>query len=334
MPIGTYLFANAWTPGINSILRLLGIHFIWDADASRNLVNGMIALLIGGPHMYATFTRTTLDRNFSSKHKSFLALSLLVPVGVIYFGVNHFIYLLTFFFFWASLHVMNQVVYLMDCYDQRAAYKPSLLARTIDYTVVVSSLFPIATYRFVTGGFTIGSNVLYFPEFLRTPAAYYALFTVFTVSLCAFVVKTWGEWRHGTLHIPKTLFMFLTISIAFFVPAFPNLDVAFQGLNAWHSFQYLGLVYFLNRVTYENNAHQNRFLAGMSKPGRVLRFYGFTVGMTVCTIGIIVSLLTFRHHLGLSFDQCYYIVILSFLLMHYLHDHVLFGNSEAVLLRT
>ncbi len=42
-------------------------------------------------------------------------------------------------------------------------------------------------------------------------------------------------------------------------------------------------------------------------------------------------LLLFRETLGLSFDQCYYVVVLSFLLMHYLHDHVLFTQPEAIL---
>ena len=31
-------------------------------------------------------------------------------------------------------------------------------------------------------------------------------------------------------------------------PAPQNLDVAFQGLNTWHSFQYLAVVIFLNRL--------------------------------------------------------------------------------------
>lgn len=37
-------------------------------DLSRNIVNGTIALLIGGPHMYATFSRTALDSDYRAKH--------------------------------------------------------------------------------------------------------------------------------------------------------------------------------------------------------------------------------------------------------------------------
>jgi len=42
-------------------------------------------------------------------------------------------------------------------------------------------------------------------------------------------------------------------------------------------------------------------------------------------------LIYFSPALGLSFDQCYYIVVLSFLLMHYLHDHLLFMKPGEIL---
>ena len=40
-----------------------------DVDSiSRNLVNAVVALLVGGPHMYATWPRTELDTDFREKH--------------------------------------------------------------------------------------------------------------------------------------------------------------------------------------------------------------------------------------------------------------------------
>ena len=41
--------------------------------------------------------------------------------------------------------------------------------------------------------------------------------------------------------------MTLAAGLFFITPALQNLDVAFQGLNTWHSFQYLAVVIFLNR---------------------------------------------------------------------------------------
>ncbi|MFQ5989725.1 MAG: hypothetical protein ACE5K9_07405 [Candidatus Methylomirabilales bacterium] len=330
-PIVTYLLANQFSPYINQFLRALGSSFVWDDDASRNMVNGLIALFIGGPHMYATFTRTAFEKEFTRKHKLIMGLSLLIPVGVVYFGVTNFQFLLTFFFFWASIHILHQIVFIMECYDKKSGRSLTPRARMIDYAVVFSSLSPIATYKFVHGDFTIGSNVIFFPEFLKVPAVFYLATGVFAVSFILFTAKTIEEIRGGYAHYPKILLMYLTIGVSFFIPAFRNLDVAFQGFNTWHSFQYLGLTYYINRIRHEKHEISNQFIDKISQAGKTWQYYLLNVGFTVGAIGVIVVLLTFRSTLGLSFDQCYYIVVLSFLLIHYLHDHVLFTEPEVVL---
>jgi hypothetical protein len=58
-----------------------------------------------------------------------------------------------------------------------------------------------------------------------------------------------------------------------------------------------------------------------AKKGRFYYFYGINIALTLgalCLIGVVFLLS------GLPFEQSYYIVVLSFLLMHYYHDHVLF----------
>jgi hypothetical protein len=55
--------------------------FMVESDAGRQAVNLLIAALIGGPHMYATFTRTALDYNFRdiSRLRSAHPSSALIP---------------------------------------------------------------------------------------------------------------------------------------------------------------------------------------------------------------------------------------------------------------
>ena len=330
-PILTYVLANQFSPQISQLLRTIGSSFIWDDDASRNLVNGLIALFIGGPHMYATFTRTAFDGEFTRKHKMVIGFSVLIPVGVVYFGVTSFQFLLTFFFFWASVHILHQIVFIMECYDKKLRRSLTRRARMIDYAVIFSSLFPIATYKFVRGEFAIGTNVIFFPEFLKVSAVFYLVTAVFAVALLLFIAKTIREMREGVAHYPKILLMSLTIVVSFFIPAFRNLDVAFQGFNTWHSFQYLGLTYYINRIRHERGEILNAFVDKISREGKAWWYYLVNIGFTVLAIGLIGVLLVFRETLGLSFDQCYYIVVLSFLLMHYLHDHVLFTQPEAIL---
>lgn len=331
LPIVTYLGANQMASTLNSLFRSIGLSFVWDDDASRNLVNGMIAFFVGGPHMYATYTRTALDNDFKKQHPMFLLVSLLIPIGVIYFGVKHFQILLTFFFFWASVHILHQIIYIMECYNKKAGRSLTLSARLTDYAVVLTSMYPIATYKFVHNQFHIGQTQLLFPDFLKSDYLFYFVTSVFAASFIMFTAKTIREIRGGYAHYPKILLMYLTVIVAFFIPAYSNLDVSFQGFNTWHSFQYLGLTYYINRLRQEKHAIHTPLIEKISGEGKTWRYYFFNVGLTVGAIGIIALLISFRTALGLTFDQCYYIVVLSFLLTHYFHDHLLFTQPEAIL---
>jgi len=138
------------------------------------------------------------------------------------------------------------------------------------------------------------------------------------------------EIREGRAHWPKLLLIGLTVVVGFFVPAASRLDAAFQGFNAWHSFQYLGLTWFANRLAAERNLPMSSFTRRLSGPGDGWRFYGLLV---LCTIGagvIIGVLLLLRGPLGLTPEQPFYMTMLSFLLIHYYHDHVLFTDPEAI----
>ena len=134
-------------------------------DTARNIVNGMIAFFIGGPHMYATHLRTTFDPAFRKRHPSILIAAIIIPLAVIILGVNYFIILLTFFFFWASVHVLHQIVFLVDCYNGRVSKTLSWKSKAIDYAVVLTGLYPVAMYRFTHNTFKVGPNLLYFRSF-------------------------------------------------------------------------------------------------------------------------------------------------------------------------
>jgi hypothetical protein len=72
------------------------------------------------------------------------------------------------------------------------------------------------------------------------------------------------------------------------------------------------------------------FTRRISGPGDGWRFYGLLV---LCTLGagaIIGVLLLLRGPLGLSPAQPFYMTMLSFLLILYYHDHVLFTDPEAI----
>lgn len=323
--------------GIDSIRAALGVDVSDVLDVSRNIVNGIIALLIGGPHMYATYTRTFLDGDFRKKHVFFLLGSLILPVFVVYLAITNFQLLITLFFFWASVHILHQISYIIDCYNQKAAKPISRYGRILDYVVVFSSLYPIGVWRMVNNDFKIGQIKLLFPDFMmiqNNPTLGWSIFLlavlVFGVSLTLWIGRSYREYMRGELHTPKFILMALTIFVSFFIPAYHELDVAFQGFNTWHSFQYLGLTLYINRLRQQKEGIHTPLIREMSLSGRGFRFYSFNVLCAVGAVCVIALLLINRHALGLSFDQCYYVVVLSFLLMHYYHDHLLFTQMDAV----
>lgn len=323
--------------GVSSIRSAIGVGSSDILDVSRNTVNGFIALFIGGPHMYATFTRTFLDTDFRKHHVFFLLASLIIPCAVVYLGVFDFRLLVTAFFFWASVHVMHQMGYIIDCYNNRSPKRISLQSRIIDYTVVFSSLYPIGVWRMLNGSFMIGKIQLKLPQFMMMAnnptiawAAFLLVTMVFGVSLTLWVWKTYREYMRGELHGPKVLLMSLTIIVAFFIPAYRELDVSFQGFNTWHSFQYLGLTLYINRLRGQKEGIHSSLVRNISLAGKGWKFYAFNVACALGAVLLIGLLLVNKSALGFSFDQCYYTVVLSFLLMHYLHDHLLFAERDAL----
>ena len=83
---------------------------------SQTAVNLLVAGLIGGPHLYTTFTYTFMEPNYRRRHRRFLVASLALPVIVTTMAFVNLQVLLTVFFIWASIHVLHQITYIKDCY--------------------------------------------------------------------------------------------------------------------------------------------------------------------------------------------------------------------------
>jgi hypothetical protein len=319
-----------------------------ESDAGRQAVNLLIAGLIGGPHMYATFTRTALDHDFRANYAGFVRSSIIIPLIVVTLALTNLTLLLTVFFFWASIHVLHQIIFVVEAYNQKATHAPrrtslTPLARAIDYAVVLTSLYPIAAYRIaITQDFSIGPTHLndVIPSLFEQPWAVYAAGTLFGLALLAFTIKSTIEWQHGTAHVPKIIFIYLTVIASFIVPALGNLDTAFQGMNVWHSFQYLALTWYVNRLRADRgDLRQQPFLDRISADGKARVYYGFNLALTFGAVIIIGIVFVILHYLvggrwaeaSFALETSYYIGVLSFLWIHYYHDHFLFTRPDAVL---
>jgi hypothetical protein len=311
------------------------------------LVNLCAAFLIGGPHMYATFTMTLAERRFRERHPALLLAAAGVPLLVISLVVLRIELLMTLFFAWAGIHALHQVVYIVGQYQRRAgpARRPAGWSRGVDFVLAFSSLYPIATWRLlaspgavlelplglsVPAGFSIGKVDLAreLPGFVQGQTWIAGcVAAVFVLALAAFLARTALEIAGRRCVWPRTLFLALTVPVAFALPLYDNLDVALQGFNLWHSAQYLGLVYLINSIREARGEISSPFVARLSGPGRALSYYGFVVAVSVAAGGVIGVL---HFGFGLPLLQAYYGVLLSGLWIHYLWDHAVFGEADAL----
>lgn len=326
-----------------------------DDDVARNVINGFVAIAVGGPHMMSTFLRTGLDTNFKKRYPMLLRSSLIIPVVVVSLAFLNLTLLLTVFFFWAALHVLHQVTYIVELYahKEHTFVRPGTgftpVSRAIDYAVVLTCLFPMAAYKIAQGSFDIGVNDLtaVIPDVFEAPWLFYLMSGVFLAAIGAFAVKSFYEYRGGYLNVPKTVFIIFTIFVAFTMPALPNMDTAFQGLNTWHSFQYLAITFYIIKIrqAYGGLDESAPLVARFSKSAKDSRgLYLLSTFMLVGSISIFVIVFAVAHIvtpgnidptdtrtlLNWRFDIAYYTSILSFLWMHYYHDHFLFTDFEVL----
>lgn len=306
---------------------------------SRNIVNAVVALLVGGPHMYATFTRTALDRKFTRQHKRMMWSSLIIPIIVITLAMLNLPLLLTLFFFWASIHVLHQIIYIIELYNHKQRSALSRFSRLADYGVVLTALYPLAAWKIANGTFLIGDNDLSSVIAAVIPVGSWMVWLAggaFGLSLLTWLAKSILEYRQGIIHWPKTVFIALTVSAAFFVPALGNLDTAFQGMNVWHSLQYLALTWMLNHLRQKRGElDSSPFVERLSTDGTARRYYLFNVGLTIADVALaglifVVLMYVFNFPFDYAFDRAYYIAVLSFLWIHYYHDHFLFTQPEVI----
>lgn len=281
-----------------------------------------VTLLVGGPHMYSTYLRTALEPRFRERLGSFVYLPLLaIPLLVTLGSLYAFLFLLTAFFFWASIHVTHQAQYISETYRRKAGARVTALDRLLDGAVILGALYAMALYKFVEGRFQMGSRTLLFPDFLKRRWVAVAFSVGFAAFALFYIGRTLREIRRGEASVPRLIFISATVLLALVVPLFDNLDVAFQGVNTWHSLQYLALTWLILGRRAERGEIGNvlvRRLAGKSHTGS---FYAAMIGATIFSVVIYLFL---WKGLGFPQDRSYYVVVLSFLLIHYFYDHFLF----------
>ncbi len=293
-----------------------------------DLINIAVATLVGGPHLFSTITFTFLDPKFRARYRWYSNLAFVLPVLVVCLGVYHYEILITFFFSWASLHVLHQVIYLSDCYRARGSAKPEpKWSRLVDYGLILTALYPLGIYKLSLRQFYVGGVVLPYPDWLRAIPLAQMAGVVFAFFFTVWVGKTILEFRQGRASVPKTLLIGITTLVSFFLPMGSNLDVLFQGYNTWHSFQYLFLLWLINRLRDQRGEISNGFVRRLVRRDSMGAYY---LCFLAATGFMVILTLIVRSVTNLSADRSYFVVVLSVLLMHYYFDHFLFAHPQMI----
>lgn len=308
----------------SAVIVPLVLLLVWGGAPAAAIGLGVTAI-IGGPHLFSTYAATFLDPRFRRQHAVFLpALLLTIPPIVMYLAIHHFQVLLSIFIFAASLHVLQQNAFIAEMYRARAPRKESTLARFIDHAVLMLSFYPIASYKLVHGTFLLGDVEILIPRLAKIPATYWTIGVLFFAAASAFIVKTVAEWRAGTMNRGKTTLIAVTSTIAFLTPlaaSGPRLELAFQAVNAWHSFQYMALIALFQRIRVDAGLVESRAMRTLT--ATPARFYTACLVTTLVLFGAITTLIR-MDPFGLTANQYYYMGVLSCLLMHYALDGYLF----------
>ncbi len=292
-----------------------------------NLINIVVATLVGGPHLFSTVTFTFLDPRFRARYRWYSNLAFVLPILVVCLGIYNYEFLITFFFSWASLHVLHQVIYLTNCYRARGATREPAWSRLVDYGLILTALYPLGIYKLSLHQFYVGGVVLPYPNWLRAIPLAEIAGGFFALFLTLWIGKTVIEFREHRASLPKTLLIGVTTVVSFLLPMGSNLDVLFQGYNTWHSFQYLFLLWLINRLREQRGELADGFVRRLVRRDSMGAYY---LCFLAATGFLVILTLLVRSITNLSADRSYFVVVLSVLLMHYYFDHFLFSHPQMI----
>ena len=296
--------------------RYTGMDAVTRKGAAEDIVSLFVMVLVGGPHVWVTFTRTWLHPEFRRREKIwFFASFAVVPIVATMALSSEFTrkLLLTGFFFIASLHIIHQLSYIIRFYQDRDATKPSLKSRLIDVGAVVFPLYPVSTFRMVMVNensmafawasqwfgidqarelqFNIGRAHPLLPDFILSDWFWMVNLVALVVALSLWGVKSFKEHRSGKLQHGKFLLISCAIGVGLFCPLLPNLDSSFQGFNLWHSLQYIALTWYITRFQMSKGRKQHRFVNWLAKDDRSgTRYYGVAFGIVIALIALIIGI--------------------------------------------
>lgn len=273
--------APTWVIGRNSDLTwliggvlvgygLLGAHMFLGVAAVTIYVLWILA--VDGPHVFATLSRTYLDRRERVARARLLRWSLCffalgpASVGLSVTAGQRLPYdlFLTFCSLWAYWHVVRQHYGVMVLYKKKAGDVAPGANRTDSLFLYVGLIAPIISFAFNHPRSLAMMGMDAPPAWARAVSV--AAWSLFAAALVALVAYQFNRLRRGlTVNWTKLLFLAAAVSLSavlFSPPVAARIqyEAVFPIVTSFHNVQYLAIVWFF---------HQNRRQRSAGAPGVV-----------------------------------------------------------------
>jgi hypothetical protein len=249
--------------GLGASLLLLGLHA--GAGVSGLVLWWVWILTLDGPHIFATLSRTYLDRRERQARRRLLWGSLgWFAAGPLFFGLSvllgrrlPFDLFLALTSLWAYWHVVRQHYGVMTLYQRKNGDTHPLDRRVDSVTLYVGLLAPFTAFALThpVARRSLGLGQEPGAEALIAQACWAAALAVMTI----FAARQLQRWRAGLgVNTPKVLLLAaaLGLSALLFHPTVASrLEFLMFAavVTAMHNIQYHGIVWFYHRNRYHGS---------------------------------------------------------------------------------
>ncbi|MCE9670616.1 hypothetical protein LY474_22680 [Myxococcus stipitatus] len=248
--------------GLGASLALVGLH-VWGGVSALVLWWAWV-LVLDGPHLFATVSRTYLDaREWGTRRRLLLGSLAWFGAGPLCFAVSvavgsklPFVLFLTFASLWAYWHVVRQHYGLMVLY-QRKGGESSLVDRRLDgVTLYVGLLAPFVAFAVTHPSARRQLGLTGAPTWESALAA--ACFALALAVVVTNAARQVWRWRAGQrVNGPKLLMLGAALGLSALV-FWPSIAARMDfmmfavAVTAFHNVQYHGVVWFYHRNRYHS----------------------------------------------------------------------------------
>jgi hypothetical protein len=246
--------------GVCASLALVGLH-VWGGVSSLVLWWAWV-LMLDGPHLFATVSRTYLDsREWRTRRRLLLGSLAWFAAGPLLFGLSAalgskvpFMLFLTMAALWAYWHVVRQHYGIMVLYQRKGGTLTALDRRLDSVTLYTGLLAPFVAFAVTHPAARKRLGLMGEPSW--EPVVAGACFTLVGVLVAVYAARQVHRgWTGQRVSGPKLLMMGAALgltALVFWPPVSARMDfVMFAvAVTAFHNVQYHGVVWFYHRNRY------------------------------------------------------------------------------------